>query len=139
MYSSYKVDSYNVSVLLSSHGHYLPKNMLVTTVSPHGSHWEPQHPSEQLCVGHITESQNPKVLNVHHHAGHNHRQSGGDEGGMARLQDTWSAALKHKLQQVPNALSLVHLQQPAPQDTYPFPEATSPISPLLHPHALLRL
>ena len=61
-----------------------------------------------------------EVLNVRHHAGNRHRQSGGDKGGMARLQDTQSASLKHKSQQVANALSSVHLQQPAPHSAYPF-------------------
>lgn len=84
-----------------------------------------------MCEAHHWNPKN-EVLNTHHHADNGHCQSGGDAGGMARIQDTQSS-LKHKSQQVPNALSSVYLQQPAPCNAYPFPGANSPVPLLLHP------
>lgn len=116
VYSSYKVDSYNVSFLLSSHWHYLPKNMLVW-LSPHMGHTG--NPS-MLGNRHITESQKTKYwMYVTMQAITTVSQVGTQ---VVRLgYRTPSLLLLNIKQQVPNALSSVHLQQPAPHSTHLFP------------------
>lgn len=122
-----------MSLLLSSHRHYLLKNTLVRLCPPTGRAGNPSilvtsyawgtslNPQKMKYRMYVTVQAPTTVSQV------------GDKGFSAVLQDTLSASAKHKSQQVPNALSSARLQQPAPHHAHSSPAAPSPLSLLLHP------